>query len=34
MEYAEESLYNLKAKFKIFKEKEVIEILRQLLHGI
>ena len=34
MEYAEESLFNLKTKFKIFKEKEVVEILRQLLHGV
>lgn len=34
MEYAEESLFNLKNKFVIFKEKEIVEILRQLLHGL
>jgi serine/threonine protein kinase len=31
MEFAEDSLFALKQKFGIFKEKEVIEIIRQLL---
>ena len=31
MEFAEDSLFGLKQKFQIFKEKEVIEITRQLL---
>lgn len=34
MEFAEDSLFNLKTKFKVFKEKEIIEVLRQLLHGL
>ncbi len=34
MEFAEDSLFQLKQKFSIFKEKEVVEVVRQLLNGL
>lgn len=34
MEYAEDSLFALKQKFTVFKEKEVLEVARQLLNGL
>lgn len=34
MEYAEDSLFALKQKFGTFKEKEVIEVIRQLLQAL
>jgi mitogen-activated protein kinase kinase kinase 1 len=34
MEYAEDSLFNLKQKFLVFKEKEILEVVRQLLNGL
>ena len=34
MEYAEDSLFNLKQRFLVFKEKEIVEVVRQLLNGL
>ncbi len=34
MEYGEDSLFSLKQKFKIFKEKEILEVTRQLLQAL
>lgn len=34
MEYAEDSLFSLKQRFTLFKEKEVLEVVRQLLNGL
>ena len=34
MEYAEDSLFSLKQRFTHFKEKEVLEVVRQLLNGL
>jgi serine/threonine protein kinase len=34
LEYAEDSLFALKQKFRIFKEKEILEVIRQLLRGL
>lgn len=34
MEFAEDSLFALKQQFQIFKEKEVLEVIRQLLQAL
>ena len=34
LEYAEDSLFALKQRFTVFKEKEVVEVVRQLLNGL
>lgn len=34
MEYAEDSLFALKQRFLVFKEKEILEVVRQLLNGL
>ena len=34
MEFAEDGLFELKQRFNIFKEKEVLEVVRQLLNGL